>query len=390
MASDHGDVAGDRGGEVILVAWVMTGAAFLTVLFKLFTRFRIISYIGWDDFVIVLSVLLSIAASAFVHYGVHLGFGRHTAAVVAEKGMAHMAKVAKYQILGYPFNLAAFSFPNLAITILICQLLDQNKLRTRLLYGMTILQIAFAMITIILVFAQCTPTQKLWYRTMPGTCWNPKILNDFSYWLCAYTTFTDVVLAVVPVAAFWKLQMKQSTKVGLCILMSLTMLSAIVTIVKGTNLYLFTDATDPLWNPVPLVLWGLVEQNIVIMAACVPTLRPLFQKPWSRSKGDSNYSGPRSDDTSGRRSKAWHHSGGHQRVPSITEGDPNPDVPVNETARKGFRVQEREYTESTEGIMLTTVVDVRSAHGPAIDDDNDRHVIVPRNIRESQIKEGQA
>lgn len=161
----------------------------------------------------------------------------------------------------------------MAITILVCQLLDPNPLRTRLLYGMTILQLAFAMATIILAFAQCSPTQKLWEKTIPGTCWSPNVLNYFSYWLCAYTTLTDFVLAIVPVAAFWKLQMKRSTKIGLCVLMSMTMLSAIVTIIKGTYLHLFTDTIDPrktsvhqlrpiiltskVYHPVPLVLWGL-------------------------------------------------------------------------------------------------------------------------------------
>lgn len=101
MASDNEDLSGDRGTAVLVVAWVMTGAAFLTVIFKLFTRLRVVRYIGWDDFFIVFSLSLSITASAFVHYGVYLGFGRHTATVIAEKGMPHMAKVAKYQILGY-------------------------------------------------------------------------------------------------------------------------------------------------------------------------------------------------------------------------------------------------------------------------------------------------
>jgi hypothetical protein len=110
---------------------------------------------------------------------------------------------------------------------------------------MTILQIIFAMITVVLAFAQCRPTKKLWEKTVPGDCWSPNVLNYFSYWLCAYTTVTDVVLAIVPVAAFWRLQMKRSTKVGLCILMSMTMLSAIVTIIKGTYLHLFTGTADP-------------------------------------------------------------------------------------------------------------------------------------------------
>ena len=110
---------------------------------------------------------------------------------------------------------------------------------------MTMLQVVFAMITVVLAFAQCRPTQKLWEKNLLGTCWDPKILNSFSYWLCAYTTFTDAVLAVVPIAAFWDLQMKRSTKIGLSVLMGMTMLSAIVTIVKGTYLYLFTDTADP-------------------------------------------------------------------------------------------------------------------------------------------------
>jgi hypothetical protein len=56
---------------------------------------------------------------------------------------------------------------------------------------------------------------------------------------------TDIVLAIVPISVFWKLQMPLSTKIGVCIMMSLTMVSAIVTIVKATYLYLFTDHTDP-------------------------------------------------------------------------------------------------------------------------------------------------
>jgi hypothetical protein len=139
---------------------------------------------------------------------------------------------------------------------------------------MAILQVVFAMITIALAFGQCRPTNKLWEKTLPGSCWNPNVLNYFSYWLCAYTTLTDVILAVVPVRAFWNLQMSQSTKVGLIVMMSMTMLSAIVTTIKGTYLPLFTDTIDPrkylelpldaikthpqiVFNPVPLVLWGL-------------------------------------------------------------------------------------------------------------------------------------
>ncbi|KAL6152396.1 hypothetical protein ACJBU6_09267 [Exserohilum turcicum] len=161
------------------------------------------------------------------------------------------------QMLGYPFNIAAFSFPNISIAILVCQILSPNPARTIALYSMAILQVIFAIITIALAFAQCQPARKLWEKTLPGSCWSPDVLNYFSYWLCAYTTLTDIILAVVPARVFWSLQMPWSTKIGLIVMMGMTMLSAIVTIIKGTYLPLFTDTTDPLWKPVPLVIWGL-------------------------------------------------------------------------------------------------------------------------------------
>lgn len=37
-----------------------------------------------------------------------------------------------------------------------------------------------------------------------------------------YSAFIDILLAVVPTAAFWKLQLKTKTKVGLCLLMGMT------------------------------------------------------------------------------------------------------------------------------------------------------------------------
>lgn len=106
-------------------------------------------------------------------------------------------------------------------------------------------QVIFATISVFIVFLQCHPTSKLWDPSAEGTCWSPNILNDFSYWLSAYTTLTDIILAVVPISIFWKLQMPFSTKLGICIMMGLTLLSAIVTVVKATYLHLFTDHIDP-------------------------------------------------------------------------------------------------------------------------------------------------
>lgn len=49
----------------------------------------------------------------------------------------------------------------------------------------------------------------------------------------------------MPIRVFWHLQLSMRTKISLCAMMGLTLLSAIVTCVKATYLWLFTGAADP-------------------------------------------------------------------------------------------------------------------------------------------------
>ncbi|KAL3477296.1 hypothetical protein BJX99DRAFT_226347 [Aspergillus californicus] len=310
------DFSESRAVEINVVGWVFTGTAIAAVALKIAAR-QMTKRLGWDDFFIFFSLGLSIIAAALVSHSVTLGLGRHTAAVIAEHGPDRVTQASYWQVLGYPFNIGSFSFPNISIAILINNLLDPNPLRARLLIGMTVMQVVFAMVSVFLVFLQCTPTAGVWNHTIESSCWDQAIFYDFSYWVSAYTTMTDIILAVVPISIFWKLQMRKSTKIGVCIMMGLTLLSAIVTIVKATYLPLFTNVEDPLYNVVPLVVWGLIEQNVVIVAACIPTLRPFFRHAFG-SKGSTN------DTSNGRSGSAFPLSSnpahqGSKRLHSVSE-----------------------------------------------------------------------
>ncbi|KAL4800799.1 hypothetical protein BDV19DRAFT_383820 [Aspergillus venezuelensis] len=347
-----------RAVEVNVVGWVFTGTAIATVALKVAAR-----HMG-----------LSIIAAALVSYSVTLGLGRHTAAVVAEHGMERVTKTAYWQILGFPFNIGSFSFPNISIAILINNLLDPNPLRSRLLLGMSILQVIFALISVILIFAQCKPTAALWDHSIQGHCWPQHIFYDFMYWTSAYTAMTDIILAIVPITVFWKLQMRRSTKIGVCIMMGLTLLSAVVTIVKATYLPLFTDIEDPLYNVTPLVVWGLIEQNVVIVAACIPTLRPFFRRAFESRESSNNTSSRRtgsaiklSSNPSGIRSK---------RGPSTTEIDLQETQVHDDYGDRGSN-------NSRQGIWQTREVIVESDDEKDVEGGRRRDMrnVVPMNLR---------
>ncbi|ROW04361.1 hypothetical protein VSDG_00915 [Cytospora chrysosperma] len=191
-----------RGAEIIIVAWVFTGIAIVVAALRFFVKARISKELGWDDFFILLSMATGIAASIFASYPVCLGLGKHTAAVLAEPGGSGKVLLAtKIQMIGYPFNILAFTLPNVAIAILVNRLLDPRLWRTRLLYSMAALQVVLALIPCIIVYVQCTPIEKLWNPSLPGHCWDPSILNDITYFMTAYTIMTDIALAAMPITA---------------------------------------------------------------------------------------------------------------------------------------------------------------------------------------------
>lgn len=80
---------------------------------------------------------------------------------------------------------------------------------------------------------------------MKGTCWDSRIFLNYSYAVGAYTAFTDIVLALVPITSFWNLQMRRSTKISVSIMMGLTLFSAVCTAAKTAYLKLLDDHTDP-------------------------------------------------------------------------------------------------------------------------------------------------
>lgn len=58
------------------------------------------------------------------------------------------------------------------------------------------------------------------------------------------------------------------------LLMGMTAVAAICAIVKTTKLNELADLSDFTYGTVDLIIWAIVEGDVIIIAACIPTLRP--------------------------------------------------------------------------------------------------------------------
>ena len=73
----------------------------------------------------------------------------------------------------------AISTGKVSVALLIYRLQAPSRWRTWLLGSLSGTALLVAVLIIGVEYAQCTPARKLWIPTAPGTCWDPKKVNDW-------------------------------------------------------------------------------------------------------------------------------------------------------------------------------------------------------------------
>jgi hypothetical protein len=134
------------------------------------------------------------------------------------------------------------------------------------------------------------------------------------------------------------------------------------------------------WNVVTLVQWGLIEQNVVLIAASIPTLRPFFHKA---SFGITSSPANTNNNSHKQSGNSFRLSNRKNRGPPSSDWE----LALAEEAHyetKGTKGTDVESNNSQQGIWRTRDVDVTS--GDALAPENRKvdwklRAIVPPSLR---------
>ncbi|MCJ1417264.1 hypothetical protein MMC32_003606 [Xylographa parallela] len=153
-------------------------------------------------------------------------------------------------------------------------------------------------VTVPLIFTQCTPTAGLWNMALGADCSG---INRGIIWAeitGAWGAATDLLLALYPVFIIYNLQIQLRLKIILCFLMGLGVFTAICSLVKTAQFNRLEISPDATYEIAPLMIWGMTEMWIVLIASSVAPLWPLLRLSASRltqhhrSTDHSLFSGP--------------------------------------------------------------------------------------------------
>lgn len=281
----------NRANELNAVAWTWIALSSVVVALRFYTRIRLTKNLSWDDwFILITLVITAIYTSLFTYLGA-LGGCRHL--YYLEKNPAQAIKAIRINWIAQPFTIIALATGKISIAFLIMRIMGKSIWRRAfLIWAVMIGSTLFCSITIILTFVQCKPVEALWNPALvpagKAVCWPSYRQTDFSLFTGSWLAFIDLSLAIIPISIIWNLQLNWHKKLGLSALMGMGVFACICAAIKTSKLTELNARADITFITVDLWIWNANESNVVILAACMPTLRPLFLVLFRRP-GSENY-----------------------------------------------------------------------------------------------------
>ncbi|EMD62127.1 hypothetical protein GGP41_002403 [Bipolaris sorokiniana] len=263
----------------LAVTIVFTVASCTTVALRLYTRKILLRHVTSDDYAILLAQIFGLGLTAIniVCFTVG-GIGRHIQFV--------MDKLPMFLKLVYS-AMAVYNATQIATKISLMlqyrHIFPSSTMRAICNWSVAFL-IAWGIAQQIYTSFACGIAQLIYPKTV--ACIRPDIpflLNG------AMNMVTDFAILMVPIKPVVQLQINKLRKAYLLIVLCLGLVVCVISAVRlAQQVHVNKNITDGTWIMATTAMLSIVETNLGIMCACVPTLRPLVKRIAPVLLGSSN------------------------------------------------------------------------------------------------------
>ncbi|KAJ5193983.1 hypothetical protein N7491_001314 [Penicillium cf. griseofulvum] len=261
----------NQGPRILIATGITTGAALITVLARFYVRIVLIRNVGWDDYIMALTMLLSTCGFAITVPEVKYGAGRHMVFVqeTAVKGM-HLNYATQHLYLW------AIGLVKISIGLFLLRFAPRKGYRI-FIWTIIVLMALYTTICFLTLIFECKDIRSNWDSSVKSECFTSKQLMALSYTNTALNILTDLIFAVLPVFMLRQLQVNSRVKASLICILGLGIFACAASFVKLSILPNYGKTGDFLWDSTNLTIWVVTECNIGIIAGNLPTLKPLFK-----------------------------------------------------------------------------------------------------------------
>ncbi|POS69198.1 hypothetical protein DHEL01_v212408 [Diaporthe helianthi] len=270
----------DLGLVALRTTWPLFGVTAVVFALRIYCRLRYTPRLGGglyvDDFITGGCLLMLLVFCILLSVAVQDGVGKH---------YVTLSDHAKLQAGMWNAILSGLTpwmctLPKFAIITTLKRILNYGTKTAVLLWGLALSSQASVVALTAWGFAQCTPTPFQWDRSIAGgTCSDPAIYVNLSFFVYSYSTALDVFFALYPVPFVMRLSMPLKTRIGVSASLSLSWVGF------GISIYKFSIfdkigallVTDPSFPLVYLCMTHAAEGSFLMISTSLATLRPLFR-----------------------------------------------------------------------------------------------------------------
>ena len=234
--------------------------------------------------------ILAIAQYLILSVAVVNGLGRQARFVSFERRTTSLRLLFVSQLFWY----WSITLVKISVALLLLRLKHTKRWRI-FLYFVMVLALLAGLVQTAFQFLQCRPFSVYWdpsiFRTGKVSCFRRSVINGNIVAFSSVQIALDVVLSFVPILFIRKLNRPRREKVFLCILMSLGIFASCAAIIRTMTLQNYYTVGDSFRYNVTISLWAVVEQQIALIAATIPTLKAFMEKTlvriglWCYDKG---------------------------------------------------------------------------------------------------------
>jgi hypothetical protein len=267
-------------GPVIYgVSWTFTMLAVFTVGLRFYVRRANSRFFAIEDWVMVLALALQLVYQSILHIMCTYGLGKTGANITPDE----LLNTRRWMWISSPIANGVSIFARLSAMILLIKIFGTTHQWFKwFLIGFSTIMVILGILSPIFLFAQVTPTAALWDISVRGQYrFTPYVQYYTSFTLQLVFTITDLTYVLFPVCILWKLRMPTHQKIGLILVMSLSlitmgaaMIKVVLVIIQLTNPPAVGHGNLAYFNGLYNLCTG-VEQCLVIIMGCIPVLRSI-------------------------------------------------------------------------------------------------------------------
>ncbi|KAG9697420.1 ribosomal protein L27, partial [Aureobasidium melanogenum] len=247
---------------------ITTTLATAVVILRLVVRCKFVKAVGFDDFVIMVSLFLSWVVLGLTVAMVVSGFGSYVWSNPLDLHSTTAKLYLSWNVL-YVFLIHVTKASILTQYLRIFPTRTMRRL-TWLLFAALVPSVLWGVFASIFI---CNPVRKVWRPMTPGKC-----LSTRTYWVSvtAVNIVLDFAVLALPMPVISRLKLPKKQKIGLVgvfLLGFFTCAVSVVRLVLVHNAYVRHDFTA---SSAEAVTWSMVEANVGIICASLLALKPLM------------------------------------------------------------------------------------------------------------------